>query len=330
MLKFNNTEVENVYFNGTKLDRVFFNNTLVYESTIYVDKPTLSGVFVYDKTVKQVTVTGYDSTAMTLSGAIEATEAGTYHAYFTPNKGYAWTDGTTDKLDLTWTINKRPIAIPSLSGTSFTWAEGATHTVTVNNLDTDYVTQSGNVSQTDTSSNIGATNTVTWALKNTNSTYWTNGSTTNITATWGVYWANGTSHYSNDLYNCGWNSGQLVAGTTSYGTAVPVDWGSASQPYIMVTSAGVSSSVIYVSVNGTIPAGQTFHATVRSDDASNTVAVCAVVQASTGKYTSCDSSSGAHKSAEWGEIWGKNSYAGYFGIRGTGTKNCYIQRIWLT
>lgn len=327
MLSFNKTEVENVYFNGTKLDRVFFNNTLVYESTIYVDKPTLSGVFIYDKTVKQVTVVGYDSTAMTQSGAIEATEAGTYHAYFVPNKGYAWTDGTTDKLDLTWTIDKRPIAIPSLSGTSFTWVEGTAHSVTVNNLDTNYVTQSGTTSQTDNSSNIGATNTVTWALKNTNSTYWTDGSITNKTATWGAYWANGTSHYSNDLYNCGWNSGQLVAGITSYGNTVPIDWGSASQPYITVSFAGVSKRVIYLSVNGT--SAGTFHAIAHNDDGSNSIAVYAVNNASTGQYTTCYSSSST-KSTSWSEIWGKTQYAIYYCITGIGTSNAYIQRIWIT
>lgn len=180
-LKFNSTEVENVYYNGTKVDRVFFNNALVYESTIYVDKPTLSGVFVYDKTVKQVTVTGYDSTAMTLSGAIEATEAGTYHAYFTLNKGYAWTDGTTDKLDLTWTINKRPIAIPSLSGTSFA-TTGNYVSPAVNNFDSTYVTQSGTIS-----SNVLGSYTVTWTLKDTNNCCWFDGSTTQKTQTWSTY-----------------------------------------------------------------------------------------------------------------------------------------------
>lgn len=329
-LKFNSTEVENVYFNGTKIDRVFFNNTLVYESTIYVDKPTVSGAFTYDKGTKQPTITGYDSAAMTISGAQSAIEAGTYHIYFTLNKGYAWKDGTTSKLDLTWSIAKRAITIPSLSATSFTWVEGNSHSVTVNNLDTNYVTQSGTLSQTDSSSNIGAKYTVTWTLKNTNSTYWIGGSTAAQSATWGVYWVNGTSHYSNDLYNCGWNSELLTNGTLNGSTTV--NWGTASQPYITATGQTSGGAIYVIAKNKYV--GKTMHATVRTSG--QPVKACSVKYDSTSAATDCDSSSGIYSSTDWGEIWGKDDsagtyYGGQYGIRteASGNKTLYIQRIWI-
>lgn len=334
-LKFNNTEVENVYFNGTKIDRVYFNNTLVYESTVYVDKPTVSGSFTYDKAEKQATITGYDSAAMTMSGAASATEAGTYHVYFTLNKGYAWKDGTTTKLDLTWIIAKRAVTIPSLSATSFTWVEGSAHTVTVNNLDTNYVMQSGTLSQTDSSSNVGAKYTVTWTLKNTNSTYWVDGSTAAQSAQWGVYWVNGTSHYSNDLYNQGWNSGLLKAGATGVDPSYPVtvNWGSASQPYITATGATNGYALYLLTTNKYV--GKTFHATVRVSG--QYVIVVSVKYGTISQSTSCDSSSSSHKSTEWGEIWGKDDsagtyYGGLYGIKtdSSGNKTLYVQRIWLT
>lgn len=331
-LKFNNTEVENVYFNGTKVDRVFFNNTLVYESTICVDKPTVSGAFTYDKGTKQPTITGYDSAAMTINGAQSAVEAGTYHIYFTLNKGYAWKDGTTSKLDLTWSIAKRAITIPSLSATSFTWVEGNSHSVTVTNLDTNYVTQSGTLSQTDSSSNIGAKYTVTWSLKNTNSTYWVGGSTAAQSATWGVYWVNGTSHYSNDLYNCGWNSGLLTAGSGSSATAT-VNWGDASQPYIKAVGS-TSGAVVYILTKNKY-VGKTLHATVYTEG--QPVGVKSVKYGSTNATASCSSSSSVYSGTTWGEIWGKDDsagsyYGGLYGIKteASGNKNVYIQRVWLT
>lgn len=256
----NNKEIENVYFKGTKIERVFVNSKMVYEATIYVDKPTVTGAYTYNTAAQAPAISGYSTEAMTISGTQSATEAGTYHVYFTLNKGYAWKDGTTNVLDFTWTIDKRSIAIPTLSATSFTWLEGNTHTVTVSGIDTTYASQTGNLSQTDSSSNIGKANTVTWALKNTASCAWSDGTTGNKTASWKATWANGTSHYKTDLYNSGWDSGKLTIGPYAASAATA----SFESDHIAwtVASAG-SGSFVYISfiyeVADAVPNGKTIH-----------------------------------------------------------------------
>ena len=206
----NSKEIENVYANGKKIDRVFANGKLIWESTIYVEKPTVAGAYTYNTAAQSAVITGYDEAAMTISGTLSATEAGTYHVYFTLNKGYAWKDESTAQLDCTWTIAKKAVSVPKLSATSFSWVEGNTHSVVVSGIDTTYISQSGNLSQTDTASNLNVANTVTWSLKNTKSVTWTDGTTGDKSASWKAVWTNGTSHYKNDLYNRGWNSGHVV------------------------------------------------------------------------------------------------------------------------
>ena len=328
----NNKEIENVYFKGTKIERVFANGKMVYEATIYVDKPTVTGAYTYNTVAQAPTISGYDEAAMTISGTQSATEAGTYHVYFTLNKGYAWKDGTTNVLDFAWTIAKRSIAIPTLSTASFTWVEGNTHAVTVSGLDTTYASQSGTLSQTDSSSNIGKANTVTWALKNTASCAWSDGTTGNKTASWKATWVNGTSHYKTDLYNSGWNSGLLTAGSNNHATAT-VNWGSASQPYITAYGS-MSGYVVYVLTKNKY-AGKTFHATVYTEG--QYVGVCSMKYGTTNTAADCDSSSDLYYGTTWSEIWGKDAaagsyYGGLYGIQtsASGNKKVYIQRIWLT
>lgn len=48
------------------------------------------------------------------------------------------------------------------------------------------------------------TYTVTWSLKDTGNTVWSDNSTGNKSANWSINWVNGQSHYSNDIYNRGW------------------------------------------------------------------------------------------------------------------------------
>lgn len=210
MLYGNAKEIEAVYANGKKIDRVYANGKLVWESTIYVSKPTLSGTYTFNGGAQSVTINGFDETSMAQSGTVTATDAGTYHVYIELKKGYAWADETTAQLDLTWSIAKKTVAVPTLSTTSFSWVEGTSHTVSVSGFDATYISQSGDLSQTDSSSNIGTNHTVTWSLKNTTSCTWTDGSNSSKTATWSAKWVNGTSHYAKDLYNSGWHNGSLA------------------------------------------------------------------------------------------------------------------------
>ena len=74
-----------------------------------------------------------------------------------------------------------------------------------------------NQSGTTTAKNTG-TYTVTWSLKDTGNTTWSDNSTGNKSANWSINWVNGQSHYSNDIYNRGWGSGTFSYRCTYYGT----------------------------------------------------------------------------------------------------------------
>lgn len=180
-LIFHGTQVEKVIYHNTELDYVYYHGQLVYESTRYVAKPTLSGSFTFDNTPKTPTITGYNSAAMVQSGTTSATAAGSYSVTYTLRSGYAWTDGTTTPVTLTWSIAKRVLTAPTLTNTSFTWATGRTFAPTVNNFNSAYMVQSGTASST----NAGSF-TVTWALRYPASTTWSDGTTANKSATWSV------------------------------------------------------------------------------------------------------------------------------------------------
>ena len=180
-LYYKGTKVDKVIYKGTELDELYDDNTLVWESTIYVTKPTVSGNYTFDNSAKSAVINGFDATAMVRGGTTSATAAGTYTVTFTLNPGYAWSDGTTAALSLTWKINKRTLTIPTLSNASFTWAVNATFKPTVNNFDGNYETQSGTASSTSS-----GTHTITWSLKYSASTQWSDGTTANKSATWNV------------------------------------------------------------------------------------------------------------------------------------------------
>lgn len=180
----NGTEVEHVIFKAPginqEIDEVYANSTLVFVSTIFVPKPTISGSFTFDNSTKTPTITGYDAAAMTQSGTVSATAAGSYSITYTLNAGYAWTDETTAPVTLNWSIAKRSITIPSISNTSKTYNANA-QSPTIANVDGNYVTQSGTASAT----NAGSY-TVTWALKYSASTTWTDNTTANKTGSWSI------------------------------------------------------------------------------------------------------------------------------------------------
>lgn len=180
----NGTEVEHVIFKAPginqEVDEVYANSTLVFVSTIFVPKPTISGTFTFDNSAKTPTITGYDAAAMTQTGTVTATAAGSYSITYTLNSGYAWTDGTTAPVTLNWSIAKRLITIPSISNTSKTY-NGTAQSPTIANVTSGYVTQSGTASATDAGSYS-----VTWSLVYSASTTWTDNTTANKTGSWSI------------------------------------------------------------------------------------------------------------------------------------------------
>lgn len=384
----NGTEIEHVIFKAPginqELDEIYANATKVFVSTIFVAKPTVSGSFTFDNSEKSPTITGYDASAMTQSGTTSATAAGTYTVTYTPKAGYAWTDGTTSAVSLTWSIAKRSITIPSISNTTktynggsqaptisnvnstyvtqsgtatatsagsytVTWAlkypasttwtdgttsnktgswsigklavtipsisntttfpyvQGATHSVTVANMNATYVNQSGSASATDGAN--PTTYTITWSLKDTSNTQWKDGTTTNKAATWGTVWVNGTSHYANDLYNKGWYS----SGSLEFQYAVT--WNSDS--FTIGSPGGGTSFATAASY-----AGKTFHAIVTC---TGTVTLVECPEGSWNRrtITSVSAPSAAEISGAHSTDWPR------FGLA-TGAVAFTVQRVWIT
>lgn len=395
------TTIEHLVFKAPgvnqEVDRLVVGGSTVFESTVYVDKPTISGAFTFDNTTKTPTVTGYNTSAMTQSGTTSATAAGTYTITYTPKAGYAWTDGSTDPYSLTWSIakrsvtvptisntyktyngsaqsptiagvnstyvtqsgtasatnagsytvtwalvypastqwsdgttadkdgswsiGKRSVTIPSLSGTtSFAYVQGASHSVSVTNPDSAYINQSGNTSVTDGAD--PAMQTVTWALKDTSNTQWTDGTVSTKSATWGTVWVNGTSHYSNDVYNRGWGIGNLEfnAGVTfnKNGEYITVGAGSGGGAHILMT---------YDS-NGT------FHADVYIAKGSGSI----VETNGSGQYTGYGWNSGTGYTSTkdaWTEIYGAHQstrprFGLHLGNAINDVNGSRVRRIWIT
>lgn len=393
-LRVNGVEIEHVIFKAPgginqEIDQLYANNTLVFESTIFVAKPTISAAFTFDNTEKAPTITGYDPEAMTMTGTDSATAAGDYTVTFTLRKGYAWADESLEPVTLTWSIAKRSITIPTISNTTKTYNAGA-QAPTIANVDPDYVTQSGTTSATNagnytvtwalvypdsttwsdgtnanktgdwtirkmsltipsitsaksfsfiegttrsvtianfnstyenqsgtTSTSALGTYTITWSLKNTNNTQWSDGTTGNKTASWSIVWTNGTSHYSNDIYNRGWGTGNL-----EFRSGTPT-WNSDS--FSMDYSHGQQFRATV-----TFGSGAVFHALVKWSSGTHSVTVNQVK--SDWGVTSISSTSVGESYAEVsGANSGNVSTFNKMGIRNNATGyQLIVQRVWKT
>lgn len=76
-------------------------------SRITVDAvPTQSGTLTYNGASQSPTLSGYDSTTMTLSGTQSATNAGTYTMSASLDDRHQWPDGTTAAKTISWSIGK--------------------------------------------------------------------------------------------------------------------------------------------------------------------------------------------------------------------------------
>lgn len=75
-----------------------------------VAKPTWKSNLTYNGNSQSVNGTSYwnnfNTTYMSIGGTTSATNAGTYAATFTPGNNYRWNDGTTDPINVNWTINR--------------------------------------------------------------------------------------------------------------------------------------------------------------------------------------------------------------------------------
>ena len=140
--------------------------------------PTQNGTLTYNGSAQSPSWNSYDPNALTLGGVTTGTNAGTYTATFTPKEKYQWSDGSKTAREVTWTIGRASMPVPSQSG-SLTYT-GAAQSPTWANYDSGKMTLGGTTSGTNAGSynatftpganykwNDGTTNakTVAWTIR---------------------------------------------------------------------------------------------------------------------------------------------------------------------
>lgn len=112
--------------------------------------PTQNGTLTYNGSAQSPSWNSYDPNALTLGGVTTGTNAGTYTATFTPKDKYQWSDGTKTAREVTWTIGRASMPVPSQSG-SLTYT-GAAQSPTWANYDSGKMTLGGTTSGTNAGS----------------------------------------------------------------------------------------------------------------------------------------------------------------------------------
>lgn len=135
--------------------------------------PSQRGTLTYNGNSQTPSWNNYDSTKLIIDGTVSGTNAATYTATFTPKAGYCWTGGSTATKSITWKIDKKSVAVPTVYPTSFEY-NGSEHepTITINNADKNYIDIGGTTKAT----NVG-NYTITFTLTSTTNFVWSDGST---------------------------------------------------------------------------------------------------------------------------------------------------------
>lgn len=138
--------------------------------------------FEYDGAAKTLQVKNYDPATMTQNGTVSTAEAGEYSVkYILKSKSnYKWADNSvTDKV-IEWNVGSKELPKPSCATTQFTYS-GDTKTITVLNVDTNYMTETGTKSEV----NAGEYQVV-YHLTNTLRAKWADGSVEDVVITWKI------------------------------------------------------------------------------------------------------------------------------------------------
>ena len=113
-----------------------------------IDPPTVSADLTYNENVQSPTLTGYDSSKMTLGGTTSATNAGDYTLTVSPaSSNYIFSTGESS-VNLIWTIKKITLAKPTLTNARDVFVRtGATRTTAnIKNYDEELMTATGDFS----------------------------------------------------------------------------------------------------------------------------------------------------------------------------------------
>lgn len=164
---------------GSNDDRVYI--WKIARQTLPDNKSTFSqaGTLDYNAQTQSVTIQNYDANYHTLGGTYNAVNAGTYTAKISTLPNYQFSDGSTVK-NVSWAINQIKLVKPTVAVTNFTYDKAA-HELNISNFNDAYESRSGTISAT----NEGSYS-VTFSLKNKNSTSWADGSTADITVAWNI------------------------------------------------------------------------------------------------------------------------------------------------
>lgn len=84
---------------------------------VIANVPSPKSMITYNGSSQTMIWNDYDSSQLIIGGIQSATDAGTYTATFTPQKGYVWSDGTRSAREVQWTIQKMEVGVPSQRGT---------------------------------------------------------------------------------------------------------------------------------------------------------------------------------------------------------------------
>ena len=227
--------------------------------------PTQNGTLTYNGQAQSPSWNSYDPNALTIGGVTTGTNAGTYTATFTPKDKYQWSDGTKTAREVTWTIGRASMPVPSQSG-SLTYT-GAAQSPTWANYDSGKMTLGGTTSGT----NAGSYN----ATFTPGANYkWNDGTTNAKTVAWTIGKAAGSlslnkssislnvSKMSDTITVTRAGNGAISAVSNAPGVASV----SVSGNVVTVTGKAKGSATVTVSVaadtNHTAPASKTCSVTV--------------------------------------------------------------------
>lgn len=123
--------------------------------------PSQSGTLTYNGASQSPTLTGYDSSTMTLSGTQSATNAGTYSMQVSLDDRHEWPDGTTAAKTISWSIDKKAGSFTKNKTSISITTDKKSDTITITREGTGAISASSNNTQVATTSVSGNVITVT-------------------------------------------------------------------------------------------------------------------------------------------------------------------------
>jgi hypothetical protein len=182
--------------------------------------PSQSGSLAYTGDEQTPVWNSYNPDTLTIGGTTKATAAGTYTATFTPKDDYQWSDGTSDPKEVTWTIGKATVALPTQSGT-LTYT-GSAQSPTWSGYDATKLSIGGTTSATNAGNHTAT-------FTPTSNYQWSDGTTGAKNAVWTIGRAtvstvpaqSGTLTYTGSTQSPQWSnydSAKLTLGGTTSGT----------------------------------------------------------------------------------------------------------------